>query len=67
MLGYINKLLLLFPVFVFANFQDSIQKIDLDNVIVKSTKINSNKKEVPLSVSIKNFRDEKNYNSQSSF
>ena len=67
MLGYINKLLLLFPVIVFANFQDSIQKIDLDNVIVKSTKINSNKKEIPLSVSIKNFRDEKNYNSQSSF
>ena len=36
-------------------------------MIVKSTKINSNKKEIPLSVSIKNFRDEKNYNSQSSF
>ena len=57
----------MFPLFIFSNVQDSIQKIDLDNVIVKSTKINSNKKEIPLSVSIKNFRDEKNYNSQSSF
>ena len=67
MLGYINKIFLVFPLFIFSNVQDSIQKIDLDNVIVKSTKINSNKKEIPLSVSIKNFRDEKNYNSQSSF
>ena len=67
MLGYINKIFLIFPLFIFSNVQDSIQKIDLDNVIVKSTKINSNKKEIPLSVSIKNFRDEKNYNSQSSF
>ena len=67
MLGYINKIFLVFPLFIFSNVQDSIQKIDLDNVIVKSTKINSNKKEIPLSVSLKNFRDEKNYNSQSSF
>ena len=67
MFVYINKIFLLFPVFIFSNVQDSIQKIDLDNVIVKSTKINSNKKEIPLSVSIKNFRDERNYNSQSSF
>ena len=67
MLGYINKIFLVFPLFIFSNGQDSIQKIDLDNVIVKSTKINLNKKEIPLSVSIKNFRDEKNYNSQSSF
>ncbi|MBT5417282.1 MAG: TonB-dependent receptor, partial [Cryomorphaceae bacterium] len=67
MLGYINKIFLVLPLFIFSNVQDSIQKIDLDNVIVKSTKINSNKKEIPLSVSIKNFRDEKNYNSQSSF
>ena len=36
-------------------------------MIVKSTKINANTKQIPLSVSIKNFRDEKNYNSQSSF
>ena len=67
MLGYINKTFLVFPFFIFSNVQDSIQKIDLDNVIVKSTKINANTKQIPLSVSIKNFRDEKNYNSQSSF
>ena len=67
MLGYINKTFLIFPFFIFSNVQDSIQKIDLDNVIVKSTKINANTKQIPLSVSIKNFRDEKNYNSQSSF
>jgi len=67
MLGYINKIFLVFPLFIFSNGQDSIQKIDLDNVIVKSTKINANTKQTPLSVSIKNFRAEKNYNSQSSF
>ncbi|MDA8630419.1 TonB-dependent receptor [Flavobacteriaceae bacterium] len=67
MLGYINKIFLVFPLFIFPNVQDSIQKIDLDNVIVKSTKINANTKQIPLSVSIKNFIDEKNYNSQSSF
>ena len=67
MLGYINKFFLVFPLFIFSNVQDSIQKIDLDNVIVKSTKINASTKQIPLSVSIKNFRDEKNYNSQSSF
>ena len=67
MLGCINKILLLTPFVLFSNVQDSIQKIDLENVIVKSTKINANTKQIPLSVSIKNFRDEKNYNSQSSF
>ncbi|MDG2500099.1 MAG: TonB-dependent receptor plug domain-containing protein, partial [Flavobacteriaceae bacterium] len=67
MLGYINKIFLLTHFVLFSNVQDSIQKIDLENVIVKSTKINANTKQIPLSVSIKNFRDEKNYNSQSSF
>ena len=67
MLGYINKIFLVLPLFIYSNGQDSIQKIDLDNVIVKSTKINANTKQIPLSVSIKNFRDEKNYSSQSSF
>ena len=67
MLGYINKLLLLSPLVLFSNVQDSIQKIDLENVIVKSTKINSTIQQTPLSVTLKSFREEKNYNSQSSF
>tara|TARA_Y200000002_G_C22676873_1_gene662462 strand:+ start:864 stop:2867 length:2004 start_codon:yes stop_codon:yes gene_type:complete len=67
MLGYINKLLLLTPLVLFSNVQDSIQKIDLENVIVKSTKINSTIQQTPLSVTLKSFREEKNYNSQSSF
>jgi iron complex outermembrane receptor protein len=67
MLGYINKILLLTPFVLFANVQDSIQKIDLENVIVKSTKINSTIQQAPLSVTLKSFREEKNYNSQSSF
>ena len=44
MLGYISRLLIILPFFVYSNFQDSIQKIDLDNVIVKSTRIDVNKK-----------------------
>jgi len=67
MLGYINKIFLVFPLFIFSNVQDSIQKIDLDNVIVKSTKINSTIQQAPLSVTLKSFREEKNFNSQSSF
>ena len=67
MLGYINKLLLLTPLALFSSVQDSIQKIDLENVIVKSTKINSTIQQTPLSVTLKSFRQEKNYNSQSSF
>jgi len=67
MLGYINKILLLTPFVLFSNIQDSIQKIDLENVIVKSTKINSTIQQAPLSVTLKSFREEKNFNSQSSF
>jgi iron complex outermembrane receptor protein len=67
MLGYINKILLLTPFVLFSNVQDSIQKIDLENVIVKSTKINSTIQQAPLSVTLKSFREEKNFNSQSSF
>jgi iron complex outermembrane receptor protein len=67
MLGYINKILLLTPFVLLANVQDSIQKIDLENVIVKSTKINSTIQQAPLSVTLKSFREEKNFNSQSSF
>ncbi len=67
MLGYINKLFILAPFFVFSNLQDSIQSIDLENVIVKSTKINTIKNQIPLSVSLKSFNTIKNFNSQSSF
>ncbi len=67
MLGYTNKLFLLAPFFVFGNFQDSIQIIDLQNVIVKSTKINTIQKQAPLSVTLKSFTEDKNFSSQSSF
>ena len=67
MLGCINKILLLTPFVLFSNVQDSIQKIDLENVTVKSTKINSTTQQAPLSVTLKSFREEKNFNSQSSF
>jgi iron complex outermembrane receptor protein len=67
MLGCINKILLLTPFVLFSNVQDSIQKIDLENVIVRSTKINSTTQQAPLSVTLKSFREEKNFNSQSSF
>ena len=36
-------------------------------MIVKSTKINSTIQQAPLSVTLKSFREEKNFNSQSSF
>ena len=67
MLGYISRLFLILPFFVYSNFQDSIQKIDLDNVIVKSTRIDVNKKQAPLSVSVKSLLINKNYTSKSSF
>ena len=67
MLGYISRLFLILPFFVYSNFQDSIQKIDLDNVIVKSTRIDVNKKQAPLSVSVKNLVVNKNYTFKSSF
>ncbi len=67
MLGYISRLFLIIPFFVYSNFQDSIQKIDLDNVIVKSTRIDVNKKQAPLSVSVKNLLKNKNYSTKSSF
>ena len=67
MLGYISRLFIILPFFVYSNFQDSIQKIDLDNVIVRSTRIDINKKQAPLSVSVKNLLINKNYTSKSSF
>jgi len=41
MLGYINRIIILAPFIVFGNLQDTIQTIDLENVVVKSTKINT--------------------------
>ena len=67
MLGYISRLFLIFPFFVYPNFQDSIQKIELDDVIVKSTRIDVKKKEAPLSVSVKDLLRNKNYSIKSSF
>ena len=51
---------------VSAQIQDSIPEIDLDNVIVKSARINVNSKQVPFSVSIKNFNENRNYSFKSS-
>ena len=67
MLGYISRLFLILPFFAYSNFQDSIQKIDPDNVIVKSTRIDVKKKQAPLSISVKNLLINKNYSSKSSF
>ena len=67
MLGYISKVFLLAPFFIFGNFQDSIQIIDLENVVVKSTRINTTQKQAPLSVTLKSFIEDRNFSSQSSF
>ena len=71
MLGFINRLFFLHIIFcvltpVRAQDQDTIQKIDLENVIVKSARINVNNKQVPFSVSIKNFNKDVNYSQKSS-
>ena len=52
MLGYINRIIILVPFFVFGNVQDTIKTIDLENVVVKSTKINTIQKQAPLSVTL---------------
>ena len=67
MLGYISRLFIILPFFVYSNLQDSIQKIDLDDVIVKSTRIEVRKKQAPISVSVKDLLRNKNYSSKSSF
>ena len=67
MLGYISKVFLLAPFFIFGNFQDSIQIIDLENVVVKSTRITTTQKQAPLSVTLKSFIEDRNFSSQSSF
>ena len=55
MLEYINRIIILVPFVVFGNLQDTIQTIDLENVVVKSTKINTIQKQAPLSVTLKSF------------
>ena len=67
MLGYISRIFIILPFFVYSNLQDSIQKIDLDDVIVKSARIEVRKKQAPISVSVKNLLKNKNYSSKSSF
>ena len=67
MLGYISRIFLILPFFVYSNLQDSIQKIDLDDVIVKSARIEVRKKQAPISVSVKDLLRNKNYSSKSSF
>ena len=67
MLGYISRIFIILPFFVYSNLQDSIQKIDLDDVIVKSARIEVRKKQAPISVSVKDLLRNKNYSSKSSF
>ena len=67
MLGYISRIFIILPFFVYSNLQDSIQKIDLDDVIVKSARIDVRKKQAPISVSVKDLLRNKNYSSKSSF
>ena len=59
MLEYISRVILLLPLFSFAAIQnDTINRINLDEIIVKSAKIISNKKATPLSISSKNLSDD---------
>ena len=58
MLGCISRVIFLLPLFSFGAIQnDTINRINLDEIIVKSAKINSNKKVTPLSISSKNLSD----------
>ena len=67
MLEYISRFFIAIPFIVYPNIQDTLQSIDLDNVVVKSLKINTKYKDTPLSLSYKDFSFEKNYTSKSSF
>ena len=59
MSGYISRVILLLPLFSFGAIQnDTINRINLDEIIVKSAKIISNKKATPLSISSKNLSDD---------
>ena len=58
MSGYISRVIFLLPLFSFGAIQnDTINRINLDEIIVKSAKIISNKKATPLSISSKNLSD----------
>ncbi len=59
MLECISRVIFLLPLFSFAAIQnDTINRINLDEIIVKSAKIISNKKATPLSISSKNLSDD---------
>ena len=59
MSGYISRVIFLLPLFSFGAIQnDTINRINLDEIIVKSAKIISNKKATPLSISSKNLSDD---------
>ncbi len=59
MSGYISRVIFLLPLFSFGAIQnDTINRINLDEIIVQSAKIISNKKATPLSISSKNLSDD---------
>ena len=59
MLECISRVIFLLPLFSFGAIQnDTINRINLDEIIVKSAKIISNKKATPLSISSKNLSDD---------
>ncbi len=59
MLEFISRVIFLLPLFSFGAIQnDTINRINLDEIIVKSAKIISNKKATPLSISSKNLSDD---------
>ena len=59
MLECISRVIFLLPLFSFGAIQnDTINRINLDEIIVKSAKIILNKKATPLSISSKNLSDD---------
>jgi len=65
MLEYISRIFLLIPFFSYGIIQnDTIKTLDLEEVIVKSAKIISSKKNIPLSISSKNVNNEQQFAQQ---
>ena len=65
MLGSISRVLILIPFFSYSLIQnDTISSVDLDEVIVKSAKIVSSKKNTPLSISSKNLFYDQQFSQQ---